>query len=164
MGLNKCTIYTYDPFIHNHTELYLPKTHANSVFLKRVTSDDKIWLVRYTSQWRHNERDGVSNHQCVDGLFIRLFRSRSKKTSKLRDTGLREGNSPGTVEFPPQRAGNAENVSIWCCHHVDMYKWVLLFKSTIQISTDLHAITITHYMHIKLKDKNPIHWKIFNPS
>ena len=27
------------------------------------------------------------------------------------------GNSPGTGEFPAQRASNAENVSIWWRHH-----------------------------------------------
>ena len=60
-------------------------------------------------QWRHNEDDGVSNHQAHDCLFNRLFRRRSKKTSKLRVTGLCEGNSPVTSEFPAQRASNAEN-------------------------------------------------------
>ena len=44
-------------------------------------------------------------------------RRRSKKTSKLRVTGLCEGNSPGTGEFPAQMASNTENVSIWWCHH-----------------------------------------------
>ena len=39
-----------------------------------------------TLQWRHNERDGVSNHQPYDCLFMRLFRRRSKKKSKLRVT------------------------------------------------------------------------------
>ena len=62
--------------------------------------------------WRHNERDSVSNHQPQDCLLNRLFRCRSKKTSKLRVTGLCEGNSPVTGEFPAQRASNAENVSI----------------------------------------------------
>ena len=42
---------------------------------------------------------------------------RSKKTSKLRVTGLCVGNSPVTGEFPAQRASNAENVSIWLRHH-----------------------------------------------
>ena len=41
-----------------------------------------------------------------------FFRSRSKKTSKLRVTGLCVGNSPVTGEFPAQMASNAENVSI----------------------------------------------------
>ena len=35
-------------------------------------------------QWRHNGRDNVSNHQPHDCLLSRLFRHRSKKTSKFR--------------------------------------------------------------------------------
>ena len=53
--------------------------------------------------WRHNGCNAVSNHQRLDSLFNRLFRFRSKKTSKLCVTGLCEGNSPGTCEFPAQR-------------------------------------------------------------
>ena len=49
-----------------------------------------------TLQWHHNGRDSVSNHQPHDCLFNRLFRCRSKKTPKLRVTGLCTGNSPGT--------------------------------------------------------------------
>ena len=63
-------------------------------------------------QWRHNGRDGFSNHKSHDYLLNRLFRRRSKKTSKLRVTGLCAGNSPVTGEFPAQMASNAENVSI----------------------------------------------------
>ena len=32
-----------------------------------------------TLQWRHYERDGVSNHRCLDCLLNRLFRCRSRK-------------------------------------------------------------------------------------
>ena len=64
-------------------------------------------------RWRHNGHDGISNHQPHECLLNSLFRCRSKKTSKLRVTGLRVGNSPGTGEFPAQMASNAENVSIW---------------------------------------------------
>ena len=54
--------------------------------------------------WRYNKRDGVSNHRRFDWLLLnRLFRRRSKKTSKLRVTGLCGGNSPVTGEFPAQR-------------------------------------------------------------
>ena len=67
-------------------------------------------------RWRHNGCDSVSNHQSHDCLLNRLFRRRSKKTSKLRVTGLCVGKSPGTDEFPPQMASNAENVSIWWRH------------------------------------------------
>ena len=65
-----------------------------------------------TLQWRHNGRDSVSNHQPHDCLLNRLFRRGSKKTSKLRVTGLCAGKSPGTGEFPAQMASNAESVSI----------------------------------------------------
>ena len=34
-----------------------------------------------TLEWRHNERDGISNHQPRDCLLNGLFRCRSKKTS-----------------------------------------------------------------------------------
>ena len=74
-----------------------------------------IWSLAL--RWRHNERDNVSNHQPHDCLLNRLIRPRSKKTSKLRVTGLCAGNSPGTGEFPAQMASNAENVSIWWRHH-----------------------------------------------
>ena len=76
-----------------------------------------IVLVFRTLQWRHNGRDSVSNHQPHDCFLNRLFRHRSKKTSKLRVTGLYAGNSPDAGEFHAQMASNAENVSIWWRHH-----------------------------------------------
>ena len=68
-------------------------------------------------QWRHTDHDSVSNHQPHGCLLNRLFRRRSKETSKLRVTGLCEGNSPGPVNSPhkDQLRGN---VSIWWRHHV----------------------------------------------
>ena len=63
--------------------------------------------------WRHNGRDDVSNHQPRDCLVNRLFGRGSKKTSKLRVTGLCAGNAQVTDEFPTRRASNAENASIW---------------------------------------------------
>ena len=63
-------------------------------------------------QWRYNERHVVSNHWRLDYLLSRLFRRRSKKTSKLCATGLCEENPL------LQRVSNAENFSIWWHHHV----------------------------------------------
>ena len=86
--------------------------------LRDLLSDPIISLhVPVSLEWRHNERDGVSNHQPHDCLLNRLFSRRSKKISKLRVTGLCAGNSPVTDEFPAQMASNAENVSIWWRHH-----------------------------------------------
>ena len=75
------------------------------------------WYVAITLRWRHNGHDSVSNHQPCDCSVNRLFRRRSKKTSKLRVAGHCVGNSPGTGEFPAQMASNADNVSIWWRHH-----------------------------------------------
>ena len=54
-------------------------------------------------QWRHNGCDGVSNRQPHDYLLNRLFKRRSKNTSKLHVTGLCEENSSVTGEFPARR-------------------------------------------------------------
>ena len=56
-----------------------------------------------SSHWRHNDHDGVSNHQPHSCLLNRLFRRRSKKTSKLHVTGFCVGNSPGPVNSPHKR-------------------------------------------------------------
>ena len=79
---------------------------------------DGKYSVLLSLQWGHNGLDSASNHQLHDCLLNRLFRRRSKKTSKLRVAGLCAGNSPGTGEFPAQMASNAENVSIWWRHHL----------------------------------------------
>ena len=49
------------------------------------------WVPSPALRWRHNERDGVSNHRRLDCLHKRLFGRRSKKTPKFRFTGLCEG-------------------------------------------------------------------------
>ena len=85
-----------------------------------------------------------------------FFRRISKKTSKLRVTGICVGNSPGPVnsphrgpvtrkmfpfddvitnspvtgEFPAQKASNAENVSIWWHHHGVPCSGLRLFNVT----------------------------------
>ena len=54
----------------------------------------------FSLRWRHNELDGVSDHQPHGCELNRLFRRWSKKTSKLRVTGLCVGNSPVPVNSP----------------------------------------------------------------
>ena len=48
-----------------------------------------------------------------DCLLNRLFRRRSTETSKLCVTGLCEGNSPVTGEFPAQRPVSRETFRLW---------------------------------------------------
>ena len=72
--------------------------HRNEI--PRAFLDMVILMLWLTLRWRHNDHDGVSNHQPHGCLLNRLFRRRSKKTSKLRVTGLCVGNSPGPVNSP----------------------------------------------------------------
>ena len=95
-------------------------TSMNNVFHSAMITAEKKSMTN-SLRWRHSGRDGVSNHQPHHCLLNRLFRRRSKKTSKLRVTELGVGNSPVTGEFPAQIASNAENVSFWWRHHASEY-------------------------------------------
>ena len=108
-------------------------------------------------QWRHSERVGVSNHQSRDCLLNRLFRRRSKKTSKLRVTGLCAGNSPVTGEFPAQRASNAENFSIWWRHHGNRHPYITChtaevwgYAETVLVHRRIHTRTYIYIIYWKL--------------
>ena len=67
---------------------------------KEIASCQVCCVLYYTLRWRHNDHDGVSNHQPHGCLLNHLFRRRLKKPSKLRVTGLWAGNSPGPVNSP----------------------------------------------------------------
>ena len=101
----------------------------NSSGLGRCGNDLKTLITehmsqsKFTFQWHHNERDGVSNHQPHECLRNCLFRHKSKKTPKLHVTDLWQGNSPVTGEFPTQRASKAKNVSLWWHHHYEHIVW-----------------------------------------
>ena len=84
-------------------------------------------------QWHHNERDGVSNNRRLDCLLHRLFRRRSKRTPKLRITGL-------------------------CGHAHSMRPWVTSFciekhvKQTFPVDTYHHKLN--HEFYKKKPTKN----------
>ena len=97
---------------HSDSDSYVPmvKEMIQSWYKTAPRDLDKVGLLtwgcalcRFTLRWRHNGRDSISNHQPHDCLLNRLFRRRSKKTSKLRVTSLCA--VPG--EFPAQMASNA---------------------------------------------------------
>ena len=99
------------------------------------------------------------NHGFFSELFVGTYGTLcnstvySKKTSKLHVTGLCEGNSPVTGEFPTQRASNAENASIWWHHH-DAYSIPMCDYSTCSESSLLKLyICMLHYIytHFSLK-------------
>ena len=95
------------------------RTHEAVISVKEATHMGFHYII--SLQWCHNERSGISNHRRPDCLLNHLLRHRSKKTSKLRVTGLHEGNPPVTGGFPSQRASNKENVFVWWCHRVYIY-------------------------------------------
>ena len=96
-----------------------------------------------TLRWRHNGQDSVSNHQPHDCLLNRLFRRRSKKTSKLSVTGLCVGNSPGTGEFPHKWPVTrklfpfddvimtTDEVGTWVSNIIDIKGWDVIPHHTI---------------------------------
>ena len=75
-------------------------------------------------------------------------RHRSKKTSKLRVTGLYAGNSPVTGEFPAQRASNAGNVSIWWRHHGNTHILVMIYMQHSR--KDFNGFSNSESMHFWL--------------
>ena len=112
-------MYRASPFcISVHIYMALLRTNTSSIGLFGVCQQIDTNVMVYSLRWRHNGHDSVSNHQLHHCLLNRLFGCRSKNISKLRVTGLCEGNSPVTGEFPAQMVSNAENVSIWWRHHV----------------------------------------------
>ena len=110
-------------------------------------------------QWRHKEGDGVSYHQPRDCLLKCLFRRRPKKTSKLSVTGLCEGNSPVTGDFPAQRTDNAENVSIWWRHHTFYYTWRC---STLKTVATLNGNPGTGNHHVIIVAVSCLGWRVAN--
>ena len=128
-----------DMFIYSHQVRIWQFVWNNCpTFWGRVNAVDVTWQSSVPLRWRDNGHDSVSNHQSHHRLFNRLFGCRSKKTSKLRVTGLYAGNSPGTGEFPAQMASSAENVSIWWCHHANS-AWRLVYN-LVQNNADVNAI------------------------
>ena len=90
---------------------------------------DQGWLICISLLWRHNDHDSVSNHQPHGCLLNRLFRRRSKKTSKLRVTGLCVRNSPGPVnsphKWPVTRKMFPFDDVIMCFRHVSVIQYVM---------------------------------------
>ena len=92
-------------------------------------------------------------------------RRRSKKTSKLRVTGLCAWNSPATGEFPAQMASNTENVSIWWRYHA---RYAYAYKSESgrlnRLSKGCQLSLITPCKHPAFKFENSAmgEWLLLN--
>ena len=59
---------------------------------------------------------------------------------KLRATGLCEGNSPVTSEFPAQRASIAGNISIWWRHDAAGLFWPLMVSNMIYFTDQINGL------------------------
>ena len=90
-------------------------------------------------------------------FFNNCFRLSTKKRSNLyTNTGsFWIHHPPVTVGFPPQRATNAESISIWWQYHVwdkmDRIKWYPRKTCSNKIQTPFKSN--------KLHSKSPFHWK-----
>ena len=121
-NINKtCLVLGWVLYLRVNSFPLLPTCVSNSPETINANNGITFMTQHMSLLWRHNECDDVSNNQPHDCLLNRSFRCRSKKTSKLRVTGLCAGNSPVTGEFPAQMARNAENISIWWHRHVNYH-------------------------------------------
>ena len=96
------------------------------LFWDNCKTADRIWRYHLL---KHTAREiGTHYSEVIMGAMVSqitsfmvvystVYSGADIKTSQLRVTGLRVGNSPVTGEFPAQTASNAEKVSIWWRHH-----------------------------------------------
>ena len=77
------------PYVCHALVAYVLTYHT--VFMSDNCHVTVVWHTGVSLQWRHNERDGISNYRRCYCLLDRLSRRRTKKISKVRVTGLCEG-------------------------------------------------------------------------
>ena len=133
------------PFVHPwdlavNLASFNTKNRIFMVLILSLETHDRLILAW---QWRHNGRDGVSNHQPHYCLLSRLFWSRSKKTSKHRVIGLCAGIPPVT--------GNP--VRLYC--HI-MPNWIRIDSRAGHQINILEKIGIKPKIHI-YESMNNIH-------
>ena len=90
-----------------------------------------------------NERGGALNHRPLDSLFNRFFRSRSKKTSKLRAFGLCEWSSSMTGELPFTK-------SWWCgkCFHLMTSSWPVYPLYTTYVAWRMKMLLLQWLLYV----------------
>ena len=79
----------------------------------------------------------------------------------LRVTGLCAGNSPVTVEFPAQRARNADNVSIWWRHHGTLWRAGTFLGYLVKCYTRSFGNRHQSSKEIRLWDFRYFDWSLF---
>ena len=109
---SQAAICVFQMYWRCRSEVWLSRYHLVYYVIRTGASDLKLFVGGvfcyslyhnvHQIQLRHNERHGVSSHWCLGCFISRLFRRRSKKTSKIRVPGLYEGNSPVTCNTKGQ--------------------------------------------------------------
>ena len=103
---------------HNGYDVCIPM--VGYTLCSHVTRNTSNKYITMTSQWARWRLKSPASQL----LFNCSFRCRWRKTSKPLVTGLCEGNSSVTGEFPAQRDSHAEYISIWWRHHDALdYGW-----------------------------------------
>ena len=119
--ISKCVIFV----LQDEDHLNRLPSHLMNTGDRLATFMFYVSIITMTSWWARWRLKSPAS-PCLLNCW---FRCSSKKTSKLRVSGLCAGNSPVTGEFPAQWASNPENVSIWWRHHVEQLCAVIEKKS-----------------------------------
>ena len=67
------------PYLNSYAFICTTDQIGQQIMIKSTVQQ---WIILKTLQWRHNERDGVSNHQLHDCLLNRLFKAHIKVNIK----------------------------------------------------------------------------------
>ena len=158
--------------INTYSTLWLEQGKLLSM-CKNKRSHTHIYFETKTSlKWRHNGGDGVSNHQSNHCLLYRLFRRRSKKTSKLRVTSLCAGNLTVIGEFPAQKPITLKMFPfddiIMLCYGISQLIWRTV--SLVYLYYDMKKLSTLMVFFMKESTGNTELWPLlltwfnFNPS
>ena len=111
-------------------------------------------------QWRYNERDDVSYNRQLDCLLNHFFSCRSKKTSKLRITGLCEGYPLVTDGFTHKGPGPCiTNVIATCRKNFSQWESSFLWKLRCHWLKFLRRVAKTLVMQGPVTRKNIYIWR-----
>ena len=92
-------------------------------------------IIPVALQWRHNERDGVSNQRCLGGLLNRLFRRRWKKTQSSASPPFVRGIHRWPVNSPHKGPVTRK------CFHLMTSSWCRKYS---YLNADRWPLSIAH--------------------
>ena len=81
-----------------------------------------LWLDHYSDVIMSTMPSQIT---CLTIIYSIVYSGADQRKHQSSASLAFEGNSLVTDKFPAQRASNAENVSIWWCHHVIAWKFFI---------------------------------------